>query len=165
MSVEELKRYIKKHAFPQFYGRHGKNVITVVHLSDVLAEINRFFKDKRHKVVCLVGSSSPEWQERYRQVERELSLAGYVVLSVSLFKTDVDDIEKYRDLLESIHFQKIDMADITVLIHENAIGTHTAMEIEYCHKVGKPVVVFSEINQTKGEIETCLKRAQKELGI
>lgn len=87
---------------------------------------------ENHPIVCLVGSTSPEWQEQYRKVNRELCLGGCVVVTVSLFKTDVDDIEKYRDLLESIHFQKMDMSDVVVLIHKGAIGKHTRMELDYC---------------------------------
>jgi len=110
----------------------------------------------KHKVVTLVGSTSKKWQGRYRQVERELCLAGYVVISVSLFKTDVNDIEKYRDLLESIHFQKIGMADVVVLIDPYAIGKHTALELDYCKKIGKPIVIFTTIEQACKDIEAFL---------
>lgn len=110
-------------------------------------------KQLPHKIVCLVGSTRSEWQQQYRKVNRELCLKGYVVVTVSLFKTDVQDIEKYRDLLESIHFQKIHLSDVVVLIHKNAIGTHTAMELEYCEKIGKPTVTFNDIEQTHREIE------------
>ncbi|TET28301.1 MAG: hypothetical protein E3J73_01110 [Candidatus Bathyarchaeum sp.] len=106
-----------------------------------------------HKIVCLVGSTRPECQGRYQQVNRELCLAGYLVVTVSLFKTDVEDIEKHRDLLESIHLQKIHLSDVVVLIHKDAIGTHTAMELDYCKKIGKPTVVFDTIDQTCKEIE------------
>ena len=112
--------------------------------------------DKPHKVVCLVGSTSSKWQQRYRQVERELCLAGYVVISVNLFKTDVDDIEKYRDLLESIHFQKIRMSDVVVLIHPDAVGTHTALELNYCKKIGKPVAIFTTIEDAVKQIEVSI---------
>lgn len=105
-----------------------------------------------HKIVCLVGSTSPKWQEQYRKVNRELCLKGYLVVTVSLFKTDVDDIEKYRDLLESIHFQKIRLSNVVVLIHKDAVGKHTAMELEYCKRIPKPVVIFDNIDQTHRDI-------------
>lgn len=118
---------------------------------------------KRLPVVCLVGSTKPEWQERYRQVNRELCLAGYIVISVSMFKTDVPNIEQYRDLLERIHFQKMDMADVVVLVHENAIGTHTALEIARCQEQGKPVVTFTDIFETDEEIGKYLNPNEVEL--
>jgi len=114
------------------------------------------FPKRPHPIVCLVGSTSPQWQNQYRKVNRELCLAGCVVVTVSLFKSDVDDIEIYRDLLESIHFQKIDMSDVVVLIHPKAIGKHTGMEIDYCHKIGKPLVIFTTLEQTIKGIELNL---------
>lgn len=110
----------------------------------------------KHKVVCLIGSTAPEWQERYKQVNRELCLSGYVVISVSMFKTDVQNIEDYRDLLESIHYQKIDMSDAVVLIDEKAIGTHTAMEIERCKKQSKPVITFTTISKTVNKLRQAI---------
>ena len=107
----------------------------------------------RHKIVCLIGSTKPEWQEQYRKVNRDLCLAGYVVISVSLFKTDVEDIEKFRPLLESIHLQKIDMSDLVVLIHKDAVGKNTSDEIEYSKAIAKRVVIFSDIENTVKEIE------------
>jgi dienelactone hydrolase len=111
---------------------------------------------KFHKVICLVGSTNHIWQERYRQVNRELCLAGYVVFSVSLFQTDVPNIEDYRDLLESIHFQKMDMSDVVVLIHRDAIGEHTKMELERCKKQGRPIVIFTTIDETVKRLRDIL---------
>ena len=107
----------------------------------------------KHKVVTLIGSTKKEWQNRYRQVERELTLAGYVVISVGLFKTDVPNIETYRELLESIHFQKIDMADVVVLIDKKAEGEHTSLEKEHCKEIGKPMVTFTTSEDCRKEIE------------
>lgn len=99
---------------------------------------------KRHQVVTLVGSTQPQFQELYRTVARELCLAGYLVISVNLFKTDVPNIEEYRETLESIHFQKIDMADTVVLIGRSAVGIHTRIELDYARQIGKPVFYFDQ---------------------
>jgi len=107
----------------------------------------------KHRIVTLVGSTKPEWQEQYRRVNRELTLAGFLVISVGLFKTDVPDIEFYRELLESIHFQKIDMAEVVVLIHKDAVGKHTELELIYCEETGKPVVTFVNIEETRLKVE------------
>lgn len=131
--------------------------MSVGEMKPILKLINSFEASNPHKVVCLVGSTSPEWQEQYRQVNRELCLKGYIVVSVSLFKTDVEDIEKYRNLLESIHFQKIRISDAVVLIHKDAIGTHTQIELEYCRTIKKPIGVFSDIDQTTEELRSILE--------
>jgi len=74
-------------------------------------------------------------------------------VTVSLFKTDVPNIEDYRDLLESIHFQKIRLADAVVLIHKDAIGTHTALELKYCQKIGKRTITFENVDQCDRELQ------------
>ena len=107
----------------------------------------------KRNVVTLIGSTREEFRERHRQVERELYLAGYVVIPVGLFKTDLDDFEKHRALFESIHLQKIDMADVVVLIHKDAVGEHTASEMEYCNKIRKPIVIFTTIKDVTKQIE------------
>jgi len=100
------------------------------------------------KAVCLVGSTHPRWKRRYREAETELTKAGYVVLSVVWFKDQLPQFESHRDLLEQIHFQKIRLSDTVVLIHKDAVGKHTAMEMDFAKSIGKPVVTFTTINET-----------------
>ena len=104
-------------------------------------------KGEPHKVVCLIGSTSPKWRKRYERVNQNLTMAGYVVISVAFFRDDVPNIEAYRPALESIHFQKIRMSDVVVLIHKDAIGKHTRLEMDYCQKIRKPIVIFTTIEQ------------------
>lgn len=101
------------------------------------------------RAVCLVGSTHPRWKSRYRLVEEELTKAGYVVLSVVWFKDQLSDFETHRELLERIHFQKIRLADAVVLIHHDALGIHTRMELEFAEKIGKPIVTFVGIEACK----------------
>jgi predicted CoA-binding protein len=112
---------------------------------------------RKHKVVTLVGSTKKEWQKKYRQVERELCLAGFVVMSVNVFRTDVPDIGVYRGTLVSIHLQKIDMADCVVVIDEKAIGNHTGYAIAYAKRVGKPVIIFESKAITTDAINEATK--------
>ncbi len=113
-------------------------------------------------VVCLVGSTKPEWRQRYMDVQRELCYRGYVVLSVSVFKNGANEVEmeSHRALLERIHFKKMDMAEVVVLVHADAVGTHTAMEIARCHRQGKPVVVFTNGEETDSRIRSELARIE-----
>jgi hypothetical protein len=109
--------------------------------------------------VCLVGSTHPKWKQQYRKVEEELTKVGYVVLSVVWFKDQLPNFERHRDLLETIHFQKIRLADAVVLIHHDAVGKHTAMEIEFAKKIGKPVVTFTEGAVTRACIDTLIAKS------
>lgn len=106
-------------------------------------------------VVCLVGSTRPDWKRQYRKVEEQLTHAGFVVVSVVWFRDQLPSIdacgekgcktfEEHRELLEKIHFKKIKMAEAVVLIHDDARGQHTVEEIKYAEKLHKPVVVFDD---------------------
>lgn len=83
------------------------------------------------------------------------------MVTVSLFKTDVDDIEKHRELLESIHYQKMDMSDAVVLIHKDAVGKHTRMELDYCQQIQKPIIVYTTIEQAVKGIEALTFKVSK----
>lgn len=104
------------------------------------------------KVVCLVGSTKPQWKQRYRQVEEELTKAGYAVFTVVWFRGQLPNFEKHRSLLETIHFQKIRSSDAVVLIHKDAKGKHTSMEMEFARRINRPVIVFGTIKQTTDEL-------------
>lgn len=110
------------------------------------------------RAVCLVGSTHPKWKQQYRLAEEELTKVGYVVLSVVWFKDQLPNFEHHRDLLERIHFQKIRLSDAVVLTHPDAIGKHTAMEIEFAKEIGKPVVTFTDGACTRAAIEHFLKK-------
>lgn len=109
------------------------------------------------KVVCLVGSTKPQWKKRYRQVEEELTQSGFVVFSVVWFRGELENFEKHRPLLETIHFQKIRRSDAVVLIHSDAKGHHTSMELEFASKIGKPIVTFTTVNETTEKLLEALE--------
>ena len=100
----------------------------------------------KDKVVCLVGSTKPEWKQKYREVLEKLTLLGNAVFTVVWFRGDYGgDFEVRRDLLERVHFLKIKCSDVVVCIDRLAIGVHTALEIDYARKIGKPVFFFDEL--------------------
>ena len=109
-----------------------------------------------HKIVTLIGSTRKKWQQRYVEVNRELTLNGFVVISVAIFRHHVSNIEDFRDILESVHYQKIRLADIVVLIHKDAIGLHTKIEMDYCKEIGKPLVTYDFISQAISDIRNNL---------
>lgn len=108
---------------------------------------------EKHKVICLVGSTQTRWRTRYRLVEVALTHLRYLVVTVVFFRDELPDFGKHRKLIESIHFQKIDMADAVVLIHKDALSKHSKIEIEYAKETGKPFYVFGSIEQIVKELE------------
>jgi len=100
----------------------------------------------QNKVVCLVGSTKPEWRQKCREVLEKLTLMDNAVFTVVWFRGDFQgDFEGRRDLLERVHFLKIRMSDIVVCIDREAVGEHTAMEMDYARILGKPVYFFDEV--------------------
>jgi hypothetical protein len=90
-------------------------------------------------VITLCGST--RFKEDFERVNRELTLAGNVVISVGCFGHSGDVFtEEQKIMLDDIHKQKIDMADcIYVIDRDGYIGESTKSEIIYAHQHGKTV--------------------------
>jgi hypothetical protein len=100
----------------------------------------------KNKVVCLVGSTKPEWRQKYREVLEALTLMGNAVFTVVWFRGDFDgDFEARRELMEQVHLLKIRSSDVVVCIDRKAIGEYTQMEIEYAMRWGIRVYFFDEV--------------------
>jgi len=108
------------------------------------------------RVIRLVGSVKPTWRSRYRMVEELLTLAGYVVLTVTWFKDQLVPFETYRNLFAEIGFQQIRMSDAVVLIQREAMGPHTAIELQFAESIGKPTFSF-EGEETIKQLGEALK--------
>ena len=103
---------------------------------------------KNYKVVTLCGST--RFKEQYMEVQKRLTLEGYIVISVGLFghsgDTEVwegmseDTLTKTKEMLDDMHKRKIDMADEIFVINVGGyIGSSTRSEIEYEKENGKPI--------------------------
>lgn len=93
----------------------------------------------KHEVITLCGST--RFRREFEEINKLLTLEGYVVISVGCFGHSGDTItEEQKELLDDIHLQKIEMADkIFVINKDGYIGKSTAREIEYAKKLGKEI--------------------------
>ena len=93
-----------------------------------------------YKVITLCGST--RFKEDFERVNRELTLAGNIVISVGCFGHAGDTFtEEQKVMLDDIHKRKIDMADAIYVINpDDYIGSSTKSEILYAHQHGKTVV-------------------------
>lgn len=93
----------------------------------------------KRQVITLCGST--KFKEEFERVNRELTLAGNVVISVGCFGHSGDSItDEQKVMLDDIHKQKIDMADAIYVINKGGyIGESTKSEIEYAEKNKKKV--------------------------
>ena len=95
----------------------------------------------KYKVVTLCGST--RFKDTFMEIQKRLTLQGYIVISVGLFGHAGDEevwTEGIKEMLDDMHKRKIDMADeIFVINVDGYIGSSTRSEIEYARKTGKPV--------------------------
>ena len=95
----------------------------------------------KYKVITLCGST--KFRDEFLKAQKELSLAGNIVISVGLFGHSGDDevwTVGTKEMLDDMHKRKIDMADeIFVVNVDGYIGESTRSEIEYAIKTGKVV--------------------------
>ena len=90
------------------------------------------------KIITLCGST--KFEKEYHEINKKLTLDGNVVISVGVFDFKSPDKEKVRNLLQAIHRKKIDMADEIFIVNVGGyVGEHTADEIEYAKRIGKPI--------------------------
>ena len=102
---------------------------------------------KRMKVITLCGST--RFKDQFLEQQKRLTLEGNIVISVGLFGHSGDE-EVWKpgtkEMLDKMHFQKIDMADEIFVINVGGyIGESTRREIAHAEQTGKPVRYLESI--------------------
>ena len=96
---------------------------------------------KEYPVVTLCGST--RFRDDFLRVQKELTLQGYLVISVGLFGHSGDSEamdETVKAMLDDMHKRKILMAqEIFVINRGGYIGSSTRSEIEFATAHGIPV--------------------------
>ena len=97
-----------------------------------------------YKVITLCGST--RFKEDFERVNRNLTLMGYIVISVGAFGHAGDNFtEEQKVMLDDIHKRKIDMADAIYVINKNGyIGSSTRSEIQYAMRIGKQIIFMED---------------------
>lgn len=96
-------------------------------------------RPKKPKIVVLCGSS--RFRDAMTEVNRALTMEGYIVLAPGVFGHDGDEMTReQKERLDELHFRKIDMADRVLVVNLNDyIGESTKREIAYAKELGKPI--------------------------
>ena len=95
---------------------------------------------KGYKIITLCGST--RFKEEFMQVQKMLTLQGYIVISVGLFgHADGENLDfATKVMLDDMHKRKIDLADEIYVINVGGyIGESTSSEIEYALSTSKIV--------------------------
>ena len=107
-----------------------------------------------YKAVTLCGST--KFKDEFMKAQKELTLKGYIVISVGLYghsgdsevweNMDEGTLTKTKEMLDDMHKRKIDMADEIFLINVcGYIGDSIKSEIEYAKAHGKVVNYLEEV--------------------
>ena len=101
----------------------------------------RFYKTMKAPIVTLCGST--KFKEEFMRVQKELTLKGYIVLSVGCFGHSGDEevlVEETKEMLDELHKAKIAMSDeIFVINVDGYIGESTRSEIEWAEQLVKKI--------------------------
>lgn len=92
-----------------------------------------------YPIITLCGST--RFKEEFLRVQKELTLDGYIVISVGCFGHSGDEFtDNQKLMLDDMHKRKIDMSDGIMVINPGGyIGSSTRSEIEYALGTGKSV--------------------------
>ena len=95
----------------------------------------------KYKVITLCGST--KFKDEFIKAQKELTLAGNIVISVGLFGHSGDNevwTNDTKEMLDDMHKCKINMSDEIFVINVGGyIGDSTRSEIEYAKKHGKVI--------------------------
>ena len=109
----------------------------------------------KYPVITLCGST--RFKEEFMKAQKDLTLKGYIVISVGLFghscdkevweNMDEGTLTKTKEMLNDMHKRKIDMADEIFVINVGGyIGESTRSEIEYAKMNNKKVNYLENID-------------------
>ena len=111
---------------------------------------------KKYPIITLCGST--RFKNEFMDAQKELTLRGYIVISVGLFghagdeevweNMDEGTKTKTKMMLDSMHKEKIHMADEIFIINPNGyIGDSTWSEICYARMLGKPIEFMESVDE------------------
>ena len=110
----------------------------------------------KYQVITLCGST--RFKDEFMEAQKQLTLAGNIVISVGLFghagdnevweNMDEGTLTKTKEMLDDMHKRKIDMADEIFVINVGGyIGSSTRSEIDYAIATGKPVHYLEAVQE------------------
>ena len=92
---------------------------------------------------------STRFKDEFLRVQKELTLKGWIVISVGLFGHSGDDevwTEGTKEMLDDMHKRKIDLAEAIFVINVGGyIGSSTLSEIEYAKDHGKKIMYLEDV--------------------
>lgn len=111
-----------------------------------------------YKIVTLCGST--KFKKEFLEIQKKLTLLGYIVISVGLFghsgdnevweNMDEGTLTKTKSMLDDMYKRKIDLSDMIYVINVGGYTLEsTRSEIEYAISTGKEVHYLESVNTLK----------------
>ena len=111
-----------------------------------------------YKIVTLCGST--KFKKEFLEIQKKLTLQGYIVISVGLFghsgdnevweNMDEGTLTKTKSMLDDMYKRKIDLSDMIYVINVGGYTLEsTRSEIEYAISTGKEVHYLESVNTLK----------------
>ena len=102
------------------------------------------------KIVCICGST--KFKQEFIQANFDLTMKGYIVLTVGWFSHSDGDIftpsAEQKKALDELHKWKIDLADEVFIVDvDGYIGESTRSEIAYAVSHHKVINFLSELEE------------------
>jgi len=120
---------------------------TDLHVLQAMRRLGIAVSPAFQSVIVLCGST--RFRQQYEHVQKLLSLAGHVPLSVEFYHHD-DGVQlsgRSKRRLDSLHRRKIDLADGIFVLNANGyIGESTMNEIIHATALRKPIGWFEPHN-------------------
>lgn len=105
-------------------------------------------ENAKPRVITLCGST--KFKKEFEEANKNLTMAGNIIISVGVFghSEGIQLTEQEKQMLDNIHFRKIDMADEIFVINVGGyIGSSTRNEIAYATATGKDVRYYEPLSQ------------------
>ena len=113
---------------------------------------------ENYKIVTLCGST--KFKKEFLEIQKKLTLLGYIVISVGLFghsgdnevweNMDEGTLTKTKSMLDDMYKRKIDLSDMIYVINVGGYTLEsTRSEIEYAISTGKEVHYLESVNTLK----------------
>jgi len=106
--------------------------------------------DKKPKIKVITICGSTKFRKEMQNWMWNTTKKGYLILYAPFAKEEIPDLEKYREILEKIHFEKIRIADEVFIFNKNGyIGDSTKSEIEFAEDIGKSIAYLEPIKKVE----------------
>lgn len=115
-----------------------------------IAAIVREATGSSPRIVCICGST--RFRDEIMEANRQLTLAGVIVLAPALFPHSGDAITgEQKQILDELHLRKIDLADAVLIVDPGGyIGESTSRENAYARSQGKAVFRLPTVGSGAG---------------